>query len=215
MSTIAATARPAPPMRSVPADRGPSISRLTAIELRKMSDTRAGWWLELGVLTVMVITVIVTCLAGHPPQRTFQHILGNALIPAAILLPIVGMLLVTSEVATHHAHDLRPGASPVTCTGREGAGGGSRVSRTVRVCPGDQRRQRRRVVVRSSRRVDSRRRGARPVVPVPRDQHDDRHRVRSSPARVGARDRGLLRTTNRGLGAHLGGRRAQLPALDR
>lgn len=97
MSTIAATARPTAPMSSVPADRGPSISRLTAIELRKMSDTRAGWWLELGVLTVMVITVIVTCVAGHPSQRTFQHILGNALIPAAILLPIVGMLLVTSE----------------------------------------------------------------------------------------------------------------------
>ena len=56
-----------------------------------MSDTRApGWWLELGVLTVMVITVIVTCVAGHPSQRTFQHILGNALIPAAILLPSSG-----------------------------------------------------------------------------------------------------------------------------
>ena len=68
MSTVAATARPAPPMSSVPTDRGPSIGRLTAIELRKMSDTRAGWWLELGVLTVMVITVIVTCLAGHPPH---------------------------------------------------------------------------------------------------------------------------------------------------
>jgi hypothetical protein len=62
-----------------------------------MSDTRAGWWLEIGVLTAMAITVIVTCLAGHPDQRTFQHILGNALLPAAILLPIVGMLLITSE----------------------------------------------------------------------------------------------------------------------
>ena len=62
-----------------------------------MSDTRAGWWLEIGVLTVMAITVIATCLAGHPDQRTFFHILDNALLPAAILLPIVGMLLITSE----------------------------------------------------------------------------------------------------------------------
>src|SRR5262245_28580350 len=45
----------------------------------------------------MALTVIITCLAGHSDQRTFQHILGNALIPAAVLLPIVGMLLITSE----------------------------------------------------------------------------------------------------------------------
>ena len=97
MSAIAATARQAPPMRPAPADQRPSITRLTAIELRKMSDTRAGLWLELGVLAAMALTVVITCLAGHAHQRTFQHILGNALLPAAILLPIVGMLLITSE----------------------------------------------------------------------------------------------------------------------
>jgi ABC-2 type transport system permease protein len=93
MSAIAATARPA----RVPADQAPSINRLTKIELRKMSDTRAGLWLEIGVLAAMALTVIITCLAGHPDQLTFQHILSNALLPAAILLPIVGMLLITSE----------------------------------------------------------------------------------------------------------------------
>lgn len=97
MSAIAATARQSPQMRPAPADQRPGITRLTAIELRKMSDTRAGLWLEIGVLAAMVLTVVITCLAGHADQRTFQHILGNALIPAAILLPIVGMLLITSE----------------------------------------------------------------------------------------------------------------------
>jgi len=93
MSSIATTPR----LASMPAKQSPSVTHLTAIELRKMSDTRAGWWLELGVLTVMVITVAATCIAGHPNQRTFQHILSNALIPAAILLPVIGTLLVTSE----------------------------------------------------------------------------------------------------------------------
>ena len=97
MSAIAATTRQAPQMRPVPADQRPSITRLTAIELRKMSDTRAGLWLEIGVLAAMALTVVITCLAGHADQRTFQHILGNALVPAAILLPIVAMLLITSE----------------------------------------------------------------------------------------------------------------------
>ena len=82
MSAIAATARQAPQMRPAPADQRPGITRLTAIELRKMSDTRAGLWLEIGVLAAMVLTVVITCLAGHADQRTFQHILGNALIPS-------------------------------------------------------------------------------------------------------------------------------------
>ena len=34
---------------------------------------------------------------GPPATAHVPHILGNALIPAAILLPIVGMLLITSE----------------------------------------------------------------------------------------------------------------------
>ena len=100
MTSAAATALPAPPVPPAhrpSANQAPSLTRLTGVELRKMSDTRAGWWLELSVLTIMVITVTATCAAGHPQQRTFQHILSNALIPAAILLPVVGMLLITSE----------------------------------------------------------------------------------------------------------------------
>jgi ABC-2 type transport system permease protein len=93
MSAIAVAARPG----RVATDQPPSITRLTKIELRKMSDTRAGLWLEIGVLAAMVLTVIITCLAGHPDQLTFHHILSNALFPAAILLPIVGTLLITSE----------------------------------------------------------------------------------------------------------------------
>jgi len=100
MTSAAATTLPAPPVPPAhrpSANQAPSLTRLTGVELRKMSDTRAGWWLELSVLTIMVITATATCAAGHPNQRTFQHILSNALIPAAILLPVVGMLLITSE----------------------------------------------------------------------------------------------------------------------
>jgi ABC-2 type transport system permease protein len=78
-------------------DRRPPLSRLTRVELRKMVDTRSGFWLQLSVLALTVLVVVITVLAGHESEFTFRNILGNALVPAGILLPVVGILLVTSE----------------------------------------------------------------------------------------------------------------------
>jgi ABC-2 type transport system permease protein len=75
----------------------PGLGRLTRVELRKMADTRSGFWLLLAVLGLTVVTVVITVLAGHESELTFRHILSNALAPAGILLPVVGILLVTSE----------------------------------------------------------------------------------------------------------------------
>ena len=51
-----------------------SFPRLTLVELRKMVDTRAGFWLQL---VVALLTL--------------------AILPASILLPVIGILLVSSE----------------------------------------------------------------------------------------------------------------------
>jgi ABC-type transport system involved in multi-copper enzyme maturation permease subunit len=75
----------------------PGLGRLTKVELRKMVDTRSGFWLQLAVLGLTVLTVVITVLAGHESDRTFRHILSNALAPAGVLLPVVGILLVSSE----------------------------------------------------------------------------------------------------------------------
>jgi sorbitol-specific phosphotransferase system component IIC len=75
----------------------PTLARLARVELRKMADTRSGFWLQLSVLALMVLTVVVTLIAGHESDFTFRNILGNALVPAGILLPVVGILLVSSE----------------------------------------------------------------------------------------------------------------------
>src|SRR4030088_290894 len=100
MSTAIATAgtpRPGFPAHSVGADTAPDLSRLAVVELRKMSDTLAGLWTLIGVLAISVLTVIITCATGHATHPTFRHILSNSLQPLAILLPVVGVLLVTSE----------------------------------------------------------------------------------------------------------------------
>jgi ABC-2 type transport system permease protein len=77
--------------------RRPSLARLTRVELRKMVDTRSGFWLQLSVLGLIVLVVVITVIAGHEDKMTFRDILGNALVPAGILLPVVGILLVSSE----------------------------------------------------------------------------------------------------------------------
>ena len=78
-------------------DRRPGLSRLTKVELRKMVDTRSGFWLQLSVLALTVLVVVITLIAGHDQDHTFRNIFGNALVPAGILLPVVGILLVSSE----------------------------------------------------------------------------------------------------------------------
>lgn len=75
----------------------PSLSRLTGVELRKMADTRAGFWLlaTTGLLTVAV--AVIACLALEGDDRTLLNVLAVTVQPASILMPVVGILLVTSE----------------------------------------------------------------------------------------------------------------------
>lgn len=75
----------------------PGLARLTAVELRKMTDTRAGFWLQLAVVLLTVAVVAADCIWGHARDQTLREMLSIAVAPASILLPIVGILLVTSE----------------------------------------------------------------------------------------------------------------------
>ena len=79
------------------ADARPGLGRLTGVELRKMVDTRAGLWLQVAVVALTVAAVVVLCLAGDAQDRTLWGVLGVAVQPASVLLPVVGILLVTSE----------------------------------------------------------------------------------------------------------------------
>jgi ABC-type transport system involved in multi-copper enzyme maturation permease subunit len=74
-----------------------SFPRLTLVELRKMVDTRAGFWLQLSVAALTLIVVAALCIFGDPDDLIFRDLLALATFPASILLPIVGILLVSSE----------------------------------------------------------------------------------------------------------------------
>src|SRR4029079_4926859 len=79
-------------------DRGAGMTttRLTAVELRKATDTRAGFWLQLTTagFTLAAVVILLVISARHP---TLADVLSVAVQPAGVLLPIVGILLVTSE----------------------------------------------------------------------------------------------------------------------
>src|SRR4051794_36174832 len=75
----------------------PGLGRPVAVELRKMLDTRAGFWLQVAMVALTVVVVVVRLLVGDPADHTFQSVLDVGLQPAAVLLPVLGILLVTSE----------------------------------------------------------------------------------------------------------------------
>jgi ABC-2 type transport system permease protein len=79
------------------ADTRPGLGRLTAVELRKMTDTRAGFWLALAIVALTVLVVVATCIWARPEDQTLRSMLSIAVAPASVLLPIVGILLVSSE----------------------------------------------------------------------------------------------------------------------
>jgi ABC-2 type transport system permease protein len=85
------------PLSGRDADRRPGMGRLTAVELRKMVDTRAGFWLQLAVVALTVIVVGAIDIWGGAEDQTLAQMLSAAVAPASILLSVVGILLVSSE----------------------------------------------------------------------------------------------------------------------
>jgi ABC-2 type transport system permease protein len=75
----------------------PGLGRLVAVELRKMVNTRAGFWLQIAMVAITVLVVIARSVTGDAADHTFASVLSLGLQPAAVLLPVVGILLVTSE----------------------------------------------------------------------------------------------------------------------
>lgn len=75
----------------------PSAWRLTAVELRKTVDTRAGRWLLLSAVVLGVVVAVARALTGDAADRTFAGALELTLLPFSVLLPVMGILLMTGE----------------------------------------------------------------------------------------------------------------------
>jgi ABC-type transport system involved in multi-copper enzyme maturation permease subunit len=75
----------------------PSLARLVLVELRKAVDTRAGRWLLVLIALVAVAGAVITAVTGAAGERNLTHVLGDTSQEVSILLPVLGILLVTSE----------------------------------------------------------------------------------------------------------------------
>ena len=75
------------------------FSRLTSVELRKMFDTRAGRWLLISIaaLTALVLIIQLWVVLAQDLDVTFDDFAGGANIPMNVLLPVLGIMSVTSE----------------------------------------------------------------------------------------------------------------------
>lgn len=98
--TLDRPGRPAvsPPARSArPAPAPIPMSRIVAVELRKMFDTRSGFWLmaSIGILAVLATAAFI--LFAPDDQITYDNFGAAIGVPIAILLPMIALLSVTSE----------------------------------------------------------------------------------------------------------------------
>ncbi len=85
------------PPRGSAGVRNTPLWKLTVVELRKVADTRAGAWLLAIVGLLAVAVVVIVAIAGDATDLTFAGLLAPTVLPGAILLPVLGILSVTSE----------------------------------------------------------------------------------------------------------------------
>ncbi|MEU9504775.1 ABC transporter permease [Micromonospora sp. NPDC048170] len=94
------TTAPAPavaPRRDPEGVRRPSLLRLTGVELRKFVDTRAGLWLLITIGLVAAALVVVQLVWADDADQTFANFFVPSLLPIGLLLPVLGILSITSE----------------------------------------------------------------------------------------------------------------------
>ncbi len=95
MSTT--TAPPPPAATTAPTTRAVPFTRLVGVELRKLYDTRAGMWLLISIVGITAAVMIIGALTMKSADKTLDNFMGLAGVPQGILLPILGIMAVTSE----------------------------------------------------------------------------------------------------------------------
>jgi hypothetical protein len=73
------------------------LSRLVRVELRKLTDTRSGKWLLIAIGVITLVVIAAFFLTAKQADRTFFNFMAAANGPQGLLLPVLGILLITSE----------------------------------------------------------------------------------------------------------------------
>ena len=73
------------------------FSRLVSVELRKMFDTRSGFWLLASVGILATVATGAVILFGSDDALTYDTFAAAIGIPMTVILPVIAMLSITSE----------------------------------------------------------------------------------------------------------------------
>jgi ABC-2 type transport system permease protein len=75
------------------------FGRLVRVELRKLADTRAGRWLLISIvaLTLLVLIIQMSVVLGNDLHPKWVSFLAGMNTPMGILLPVLGVMSITSE----------------------------------------------------------------------------------------------------------------------
>lgn len=71
--------------------------RILEVELRKMFDTRAGFWLMASIVLSAIVATALSIILGDVDSLTFDSFAAAVGSPTSVILPLVGVLAVTSE----------------------------------------------------------------------------------------------------------------------
>ena len=95
------TTAPTPAAIPIDIDATPQVSMgtLAKVELRKALDTRAGRWLVIGILGLLVVVEVIFSFAADADVKTFEIYLAIAGATLGYFLPLLVIMLVTSEAS--------------------------------------------------------------------------------------------------------------------
>lgn len=71
--------------------------RVLNVELRKMFDTRSGFWLMTSIVVLSVIATAATIIFAPDDEITYESFATAIGFPMSIILPMIAILAVTSE----------------------------------------------------------------------------------------------------------------------
>ncbi|MCW2622008.1 MAG: transporter permease [Frankiales bacterium] len=94
-TTLATTREGALQARDV--EQGIPLSRLTAVELRKMFNTRSGFWLMASIVIAALLATAAVIAFAPDEDLTYSTFGGAIGFPMAVILPMIAILSVTSE----------------------------------------------------------------------------------------------------------------------
>ena len=89
-----------PGLIDISGTRRTPFTRLVSVELRKSYDTRSGFWLlaSMGIITLLTLGImLIVAATNETAVFAWGDFVGGVAFLTGILLPVLGILLVTSE----------------------------------------------------------------------------------------------------------------------